>query len=144
MSGSQITLTMSLVFIALFTVAIIGFSVGFASDNDAAMSITDDAYVSDLSALSTGNLSEVKDNSEGTFASIIDTTVEPGSDVVQSAGPFAVSVSDTIGIGKNVITIPYKKIFGSGEGFGIFFTIFGGIIVFLFGLFLYKTLRGNP
>ena len=47
-------------------------------------------------------------------------------------------------LGKNVIKLPYQKIFGSGAGFGIFFTIFGALIVFLFGLFLYKTLRGNP
>ncbi len=142
--GSQITLTMSLVFIALFSVAIFGFAIGFANDTGAVMSISDDPDVQDLTSSSSTGLSSFKDSSEGTYASIIDTTVEPGSDVVQSAGPFAVSVSDTVGIGKNVITLPYKKIFGSGSGFGIFFTIFGAVIVFLFGLFLYKTLRGNP
>jgi len=142
--GSQITLTMSLVFIALFTVAIFGFAIGFANDNDAVMSISDDTEISDFYSDAGTDLSDFKDDSEGTYASIIDTTVEPGSDVAQSAGPFAVSVSETVGIGKNIIKLPYQKIFGSGSGFGIFFTIFGAIIVFLFGLFLYKTLRGNP
>lgn len=141
--GSQITLTMSLVFIAMFSVAILGFAINFAEDNGAAMSIADDTEISEFYSSNSNNLSAFKDNSEGTYASIIDTTLE-GTEVIQSTGPFAVSVSDTIGIGKNVITIPYKKIFGSGSGFGIFFTVFGGIIVFLFGLFLYKTLRGNP
>ena len=142
--GSQITLTMSLVFIALFAIAIFGFCIGFANDNDAVMSIADDADISDFSSDTGTDLSNVKDNAEGTYASIIDTTVEPGSDVAQSAGPFAVTVSETVGIGKNIIKLPYQKIFGSGANFGIFFTIFGAVILFLFGLYLYKTLRGNP
>ena len=39
--GSQIQLTLSLIFIALFSIAIFGFSIGFANDNDAYMSISD-------------------------------------------------------------------------------------------------------
>ena len=142
--SSQITFTTSLIFIVLFVVAIIGFSIGFATDNDAVMSIADDTEINDFYSDTGTDLSNVKDNAEGTYASIIDTTVEPGSDVAQSAGPFAVTVSETVGIGKNIIKLPYQKIFGSGANFGIFFTIFGAVILFLFGLYLYKTLRGNP
>ena len=142
--GSQITLTLSLIMIALFSIAIIGFAVGFANDTGAAVSVTQDSEVSSFYADTRTSASNIKDTSEGTYASIIDTTVEPGSDVAQSAAPFAVSVTNVVGVGKNVILIPYKKIFGSGSGFGIFFTIFGGVILFLFGLYLYKTLRGNP
>ncbi len=142
--GSQITLTLSLIMIALFSIAIIGFAVGFANDTGAAVSVTQDSEVSSFYEDTRTSASNIKDTSEGTYASIIDTTVEPGSDVAQSAAPFAVSVTNVVGVGKNVILVPYKKIFGSGSGFGIFFTIFGGVILFLFGLYLYKTLRGNP
>jgi len=142
--GSQITLTMSLIMIALFSIAIIGFSVGFANDNNAAISVVDDDEINSFYSDTRTSAENIKDNSEGTYESIIDTTVEPGSDVAQSAGPFAVSVSNIVGVGKNVILVPYKKIFGSGSGFGIFFTVFGAVILFLFGLYLYKTLRGNP
>lgn len=142
--GSQIQLTMSFIFMALFIIAIFGFAIGFANDTDAAISITDDAEISGFYSNTRTNLSAFHKDSEGTYASIIDTTVEPGSDVVQSTGPFTVSVKNVVGIGKNIIFIPYQKIFGSGDGFGIFFTIFSSVILFLFGLFLYKTLRGNP
>ena len=142
--STQIQLTMSLIFIALFAVAIFGFAIGFANDNDASISISNDAEINTFYTDTRTNLSTYKSDSEGTYASIIDTTVEPGSGVAQSTGPFAVSVSNVVGVGKNIIYIPYKKIFGSGEGFGIFFTIFGAVIVFMFGLLLYKTLRGNP
>jgi len=144
MSSTQITLTMSLIFIALFSIAIFGFAIGFANDTDAAMSIADDSDLNTFYTDTRDNLSTYKSDSEGTYASIIDTTVEPGSDVAQSTGPFAVSVTNIVGVGKNMILVPYKKIFGSGDGFGVFFTIFGAIVIFLFGLLLYKTLRGNP
>ena len=144
MPNSQITLTLSLVFIALFSIAIFGFAIGFADNNDAVMSITDDAEIDSFYTSTRTNLSSYASDSEGTYASIIDTTVEPGSSVATSTGPFTVSVSNVVGVGRNIIFVPYKKIFGGGEGFGIFFTIFGAIIVFLFGLLIYKTLRGNP
>ena len=51
------------------------------------------------------------------------------------------SIADVI---KNIIYLPYKKIFGSGSGFGIFFTTFIAILTFVVGLLIYKTLRGNP
>ena len=144
MEKSQITLTISLIMIALFSIAIISFSISFANDNSSAVSIVDDPELSALDTDISSGMSDFKDDSEGTYSSIIDTTIEPGSDVAQSTGPFAVSVSDTVGIGKNIIYIPYQKIFGGGDGFGIFVTVFGAMILFLFGLFLYKTLRGNP
>lgn len=142
--GSQITLTVSLIMVALFSIAIIGFAVGFAQDTGAAINVTQDPDINTFYTSTRTNLSTAKSDMEGTYASILDTTIEPGSDVAQSTGPFAVSVSNTVGVGKNIIFLPYKKIFGSGSGFEVFFTTFAVVILFLFGLYLYKTLRGNP
>jgi len=144
MGGSQINLTVALAMIILFTIAIIGFSVGFANDNDAAMSVADDPELSSMYSKSTGNISLLKDQAEDTYQSILSSTIEPGSDVVQSAGPFAITPTSVIGTTSNIITLPYKKIFGSGSGFGVFFTAFGTLLVFIIGLLMYKTLRGNP
>jgi len=141
-ADSQISLTVTIVFIALFSVAIVGFAIGFASDNDAAMSIE-----SNFSSLNTNirdNMSTFKSDSEGTYSSILETTVEPGSDVAQSTGPFAITPGNLIGVAINIFYLPYKFIFGSGAGFGIFFTVFAAFIVLIFGLLLYKTLKGNP
>ena len=142
--GSQITLTMSIIFIVLFSVAIIGFATGFASDNDAVMSISDDAEISGFNTDTKTNLETAKDDSEGTYSSILETTVEPGSDIAQSAGPFAITIRNLVSSIKNIVTLPYKKIFGGGASFGIFFTTIGTVIAILFGLYLYKSLRGNP
>lgn len=137
-------MTVSLLMIALFSIAIIGFSIGFANDNNAAIDISDDSDLSEFNTNTKVNLSTFKGEAEDTFKSIIDTTIEPGSDVAQSTGPFAITISNFIGVTKNIIMLPYKKIFGKGEGFGIFFTTFAAFLVFIFALLVYKALRGNP
>lgn len=144
MVDSQFRLTVSFVMIALFSIAIIGFSIGFTTDNDAVVSIADDSELSALNSNTRANLSTFKDGGESTYESILETTVEPGSDVSQSTAPFAITAGNLLGTMTNIVYLPYKKIFGSGSGFGIFFTTFVGFMVLLFGIILYKTLRGSP
>lgn len=143
-STTQITLTISLVMLALFSFAIIGFAVSFANDNDAAMSIADDTELSSLRTEVSSGLGQFETEAGDTYTSILDTTIEPGSDVIQSAAPFAITPGNIVQVSKSIIMLPYKKIFGSGSGFSGFFTTFIILIVFIFGLLLYKTLRGNP
>ena len=157
MEKSTIALTISLVMVTLFTIAIIGFSINFASDNDSVVDITQDPELSALSTQTTSGISTFKDEAEGTYTSIIDTTIEPGSDVAQSTGPFAITPGNVMGVTKNIIYLPYKKIFGGDvnytfteinpegdNGFKIFFTTFTAFLIFISGLLIYKTLRGNP
>ena len=144
MADSTITLTTGLVMIALFTVAIIGFSLGFADDNDAAISIADDPEISSLNTNTQDNLSTFKDEAADTYQSIIETTVEPGSYVVQSSSSFVITTSNVFGVAKNMIYIGYGKIFGFGRDFGVFISVFFGLILFMIALFVIKTWRGNP
>ena len=142
--SSQITTTVSIVMVILFSIAIIGFSIGFATDNDAVMSIADDAELSSFNTDARTDMITFKTDANDTYQSIIETTVEPGSNVVQSSAPFALTVGNFVGVFKNVVMLPYKKIFGSGDGFGIFFTTFLAFLVFIIGLLIYKTWKGNP
>jgi len=142
--SSQITTTVSIVMVILFSIAIIGFSIGFATDNDAVMSIADDAELSSFNTDTRTDMTTFQTDANDTYQSIIETTVEPGSDVVQSSAPFALTVGNFVGVFKNVVMLPYKKIFGSGDGFGIFFTTFLAFLVFVIGLLIYKTWKGNP
>jgi hypothetical protein len=135
---------MALLMIALFTVAIISFAINFAIDNDSAISLDDDTEFSSLTTKTRQNLSDFKTDSEDTYSSIVSTTVEPGSDVVRSSGSFSVTWSNVLGITSNIMKVGYQKIFGSGEGFGIFITAFISMLGFLMALYLIKTWRGNP
>ena len=143
--GSQIQLTISITMIVLFSIAIIGFAIGFANDNSADISITNDPDVETIYNSQKGEMTQLKDDTEDTFQSILDTTVEPGSDVVPSAAPFAITLSGLTGSLKNIVSLPIKYIFGGwGSPFGIFFTTLFAIISLLFILYLIKTWKGNP
>jgi len=143
--SSQISLTVSIVMIALFSVAIIGFSVGFANDNNAAFSIADSDEVSDAYSSQQTNLTDFRTQSNSTYTSILESSVAPGSDVVPSAAPFSLTSGSLLGTAKNMVTIPIVYIFGGWSSpFAIFFTTLIGIISFMFILYVIKTWRGNP
>lgn len=140
----QIKLTAALLMIGLFSIAVLTFAINFAGDNSAAVDISDDPEMNSLYSQSKSNVSGFNKDAEDTYESIIDTTVEPGSQTAPSTGPFAVTPLNAIGIVQNIMETGYKKIFGTGSGFGIFLTALIGMLVFMIGLYLYKTLRGLP
>ena len=141
---SQINLTVSLVMIALFSIAIIGFAIGFANDNDSYINIADDSNIMNVSSATRIGVDNYEGESEDTYSSISETTIEPGSDVVRSPGSFTITWSNVFSTFKNIIELGYLTIFGSGGTFGIFLTAFLGIILFMVALYLIKTWRGNP
>jgi len=143
--SSQITLIISIAMVILFSMAILGFSIGFANDNDAAISISDNSKASAVYRLSGENVSKFKEETEGTYQSILDTTVEPGSDIVPSSAPFAITSGSLRGSLENMIELPINYIFGGlGSPFGVFFLTFFSIIFLMFALYIIKTWRGNP
>jgi hypothetical protein len=146
-ADSQIPLTASLLMLGLFCIAIIGFTIGFATDTGADVSVLDDPEntFGNFYTQGKGNISSFRTGSESTYESILETTVEPGSDVAQSNAPFAITPANVIGVTYNVVELPNKVIFGGlGSQFGFIIAGFIGFLVFVFGLVLYKSLRGSP
>ena len=145
MSHTSSSLTISLVMIVLFSIAIIGFAISFASDNDAVISIADDTDMNSFYTNSKANASTFNTEAETTYSSIINTSIEPGSDVLRTPGSFSVTAGNVKGTFDNILQLVYKNVFGGDDGgFGIFIYTFIGIIVYLFAMFLIKTWRGNP
>jgi len=144
--GSQITLTISVIMVVLFSTAIIGFAINFADDTDASMSISDSSEVSSIYyTTGTGNITAFKDQTVNTYGSLLNTTVEPGSDVIPSSAPFSLISGSFLGSIKNVVTIPIVYIFGGWTSdFAIFFTAFLTIVSFMFILYVVKSWKGNP
>lgn len=142
--SSQIGLTISIVMIGLFTSAIIGFSITFANDNNAAINIGN-SKAEETRSLIDKDLSGFAASSEETYKSILETTIEPGSDVIPSMAPISLTMWGLVDSLKNVIVLPITYIFGGWNSpfRGVFIT-FIGIIVFLFILYGIKTWRGNP
>jgi len=139
-----INLTTSLVMIALFAVAIIGFAINYAVDNSSVININEDPEIVGIYGTAEGNLSGFSKDSESQYKSLLETTIEPQSGSVGSTAPFASTVPSAIGASKNIIKVGYIKIFGTGSGFGLFVGTLMALIAFMFGLYIYKTLRGQP
>lgn len=139
-----INFTKSLVFIALFTIAILTFTINFASDNNSPIDISNDPELSNLKSDTETLAKDISEDSEDQYQSIIDSTIEPGSEVIQSSGPFAITPKNVISVVKNILNVGYVKIFGTGSGFGVFLTTFSGMLVFIIGLFVWKTWKGLP
>jgi len=135
----------TIVMIVLFTIAIIGFSLGFASDNNAAISIADDSSgLEDLDADLRASASSLEENSEETHSLMKDTTIEPGSDVIKSPSVFILTFPALIDSLENIFKVGFGTIFGFGGVFGIFFTVMMAMIGILLVWYVYKAIRGNP
>jgi hypothetical protein len=143
MSG-QISFTISLVTIALFALAILSFAINFGIDNNSAVLLTDDTELSNLATNTKTNFSTFKEDTEKGYLSIVTSVAEPGSDSIKSPDTFKITWSNVFGITKNIMKVGYEKIFGGGEGFGIFITTFISMILFIMTLYLIKTWKGNP
>jgi hypothetical protein len=146
-ADSQIPLTASLLMLGLFSLAIIGFAIGFTTDTGADVSVLDDPEntFGNFYTQGEGNISSFRAGAESTYESILETTVEPGSDVAQSNAPFAITPGNVLGVTKNVVVLPHKVIFGGfGSQFGFIIAGLIGFLVLVFGLVLYKSLRGSP
>lgn len=140
----QIQFTVALVMIGLFTVAILGFAVNFASDNGASISVADDPELTILRTDVDENIDEFRSDSQSTYQSIVESSISEGQ-TTPSGGQFAITPTSSIPVAKNIIKTGYIKIFGSGGGFGIFMTSFISILVFMLAMFIWKTWVGrNP
>jgi len=139
-----IQLTTSLVLITLFTVAILGFAINFAIDNNSAVDIADDADIQNLNKGLNSSVRGFKGDSESTYNTIINSTVQPGSDTLQSPAPFTITWSNTLGFATNIFTVTYNVIFGKEGTFSIFLNTFIGLIIFIGVLYIVKTWKGAP
>ena len=104
----QIKLITTLVLIGLFSIAIIGYAVNFASDNSSPIDISDDPDFSSLNTNISSDLSGFQTGSEGTYESLIKTTIE--GDVAPSTAPFSITSGNALSVAKNVMQISYEKI----------------------------------
>jgi len=144
MANSVTKYASSLLMIILFTFAIIGFSVGFANDNSADVRIDADPNITSLYSQTGSAVGTFKNATDNTYKSIVDTTIETGSDVVKTPAAFTLTWSNlfsTFGLIMNVILV---TIFGGNAVFAIFISAVAGLISFLFALYIIKAWRGNP
>lgn len=139
----QIQFTISLIMIGLFSIAIIGFALEFAEDNNAAIDLNDDSQFSQLYKNQTGNLEAFSNDTQTTYSSIVNSSISESGQTTARGGQFAITPVNAILSVKDILRVGYTSIFGSGKGFGLFLTTFLGMITFIMGLLIWKTWAGR-
>ena len=137
--------TSSMLMIALFTIAIVGFAVNFAIDNESAVMLGDDADFNSVYTNQRDNVTEFFEDANASSTALIFSTLEQGDETTSSGGQFKGSVGTSLNMATNVIRVGYKKIFGADNGFGIFLTALISILIYFAAAYAYKAWIGrNP
>jgi len=139
----QIGMTVSITMAILFTVAILGFAINFAADNNSVVDIADDSIVNSLYSDTKANLSKLEADSNDTYQSIVSSTVESGSSTFRSAGALEITASNLLPTFYNILRVGYSTIFGTDSGFGIFIITFISLLGLIMILYIIKTFIGG-
>jgi len=139
----QLKFTISIVMIALFSIAILGFAVQFASDNGTTESIANEP-ISNLQTNTESSMLEFRPVTEDSYKSIVDASVTKG-DTLESGGTFALTIPTAITTVTNILDVGWTEIGGGDPNFAIFFTTFTALMVFIAFMYFAKTWLGrNP
>lgn len=138
----QVQWTISLILIALFAIAIIGFMIGFANDNNAAINIGTDQQINLFNQNLNQNVSNFSTGGSQTYASIVNSTITSGF-TTQSGAPFTITPLNIIGVTISIMTFGFQKIFGQSSAFNIFLMTFIGTVIFITAMLIWKTWAGR-
>jgi len=143
--GGHINFIVSLVLIALFTIAIIIFAVNFASDNDSKISIASDPEFANINNEVSGNLTTFYKDIGKAVNSTYESTISTQTDASEGGTGFKVGPGTALLMATSTISLAFSKIFGSGSGFGILLTALVSVLAFISIMYIMKAWAGkNP
>lgn len=141
----QRQLLTALVMFSVFVLAIISFSIGYAVDNDASVSLGDDSEITSLNVTVKEKTSTLKEQSNSSSIAFFESDIGEGDQTTRTGGQFKVGLGNLLGVTKDVLSVGYTKIFGSGGGFGFVLVAFSSLMVYIAFLYIWKTWKGgNP
>ena len=140
----QIKLISGMIMAALFTLSIVIFAAQFGVDNDASVMLTDDSDYDGLNDTIIGEIRDINEDANSSVNTLMGTTQDLGDQSATSGGQFKVTVSTVMGILTTQLGVGFAKIFGEDTGFGILLTAITSLLLWMIGLYVWKTWKGNP
>jgi len=140
----QIKFIGGLILTSLFTLAIVVFATQFGAENGASVLLSEDAAYDDIQTDMVGGIQDFNDNANTSIDTLMSTTQDAGDQSATSGGQFKVGAASAIGLVITSITVGFEKIFGADNSFGIFLTALTSVLVWIIGLYAWKTWKGNP
>ena len=140
----QVKLITGIVMSALFVLAIVVFSIQFGIDNDSAILLGDDPEYANIQSSIVGDVQQFNEDANTSSNTLLSTTQEAGDQSASSGGQFKVTATTAMTLVGTFLGVSFTKIFGQDTGFGIFLTAIGSILLWIIGLYIWKTWKGNP
>jgi len=144
----QIKFMTSLLMIGIFSVAIISFMVGFATDNSSVVSLADDPdFVGFSSTANTELGDDLYEKTNIASGQYQNSSIDLGSETTRTGQVFKDGgFQETYSTFKGMIDVVNKKVFGGkGSPFGFVLTAFVGFLAIIFVMLSWKTWKGgNP
>ena len=139
----QISFLKAGAFFLIFAIAITAFATNFANDNGTSVSITNNSNIQDYKDNLDSQVTVVVNEANGSSQAFFESTVGEGDETTVTGGQFKVGLTGFVNTIKDTASVAYSSIFGSGEGFGFVFTIFGSVLAIIAFLFIWKTWKGG-
>lgn len=133
----------SLVLISLFSIAILYYVIGFANDNNASISLAEDAEFSNLKTNLTGGVDEFRISTNTSSKSFFESEVSEGDQTTRTGGQFKVGIVGLISSFGTTISVIKSKIFGNDPAFGILLTAFVALLSYMGVRYIWQTWRGG-
>ncbi|MBT4175070.1 hypothetical protein HN698_07515 [Candidatus Woesearchaeota archaeon] len=135
----------ALLMISLFVLAIVGYSLGYAVDNNSVVSVDPDGEFSSLnsSAQSSINSLQVQTNSSST--SFFDAKIEDADTTTVTGGQFKLGLGSLIDTTKSITKTTKKNLFGDNPAFAVVLTALSSFLIYMGVRYIWKTWKGgNP
>lgn len=106
----------SFLLVAVFSIAVLSYMIGFANDNDVAVDLSDDPEISTLQTNIGSNIRQIQVESNTSIESFYETEADTGDETSKSGAQFKGGITETFGVLKNILKVGGDKIFGNEDG----------------------------
>jgi len=144
----QIQFLGSIVFIIIFSLAIINYSITFADENNANISLANESEFTNLKLNIESDTNQFSTEDVNTSSSsFFQTNIESGDETTNTGGTFKILFKAPIESIKAITSSVNKYIFGGGNNennnFSFIMTLFVSFLIILSILYIWKTWKGG-
>lgn len=141
--GGTLTLSASLILSSCFVLAVILFANQFATDNNAAISVSGDTNINNNINNLNASLITYYDSNNISVSGLYGSSIAPGSDTLSRVSTFKSGSEDSLPSITNSTATAIFSIFGNNRNILIMAGAFAGFLALAIGLYAWKTLKGG-
>lgn len=140
----QIKFVAAILFLAVFTIALISYVSNYAVDNNANINLADDSLFVNANRTLQSEMVTFRGDINSSSSGFTQSTTEAGSDTLKSPSVFQ-SIGFSVNSVTSVLELMRVKVFGGNPAFFIILSVISTFFVFVAFMYIWKTFKGgNP